>query len=163
MDSYSMSESIYVFITSSYEDTMHSGKFDSAQAWTLTCSFVKRIFTEIGHARVMARDGVNVKDPWSTAATFVFATLQAHVIMQDFMRMSIKDHPSISSELVKFVCYSQPASDASTLITRLAAVEALQRSDQSNITKIDGRTKRIETWKMDSDKILKKLKDKAGI
>ena len=35
----------YTFISTSYEDTMHYGKFNSAQSWKLTSSFVKKIFT----------------------------------------------------------------------------------------------------------------------
>ena len=127
----------WCFITQAYEDILHAGKFEPQQCWSLTCAFVKRIFTELGHVRVTARDGINVNDPWGTAATFLFATLKAHVVMQDFMRHSIKDHPSISSEMLKFVCYSQPANSATELLTCLAGVEALQRSDQSNISKMD--------------------------
>ena len=163
VDSFTMSETLYSFISSSYEDTMHSGRFDSSQAWALTCSFVKRIFTEIGYARVIARDGVNVKDPWRTAGMFLFATLRAHVIMAEFMRLSIRDHPSISSEMVKFVCYTQPSGNTSDLIARLGAVENLQRSDQSNLSKQDSRMKKLENWKAESDKLLKRLKEKAGI
>jgi hypothetical protein len=96
---------------------MHTQKYDSCQAWSLTSSFVKRIFTELGYVQVTACDGVNVDDPWTTAATFLFATLKAHDIMQDFMHLSIKDHPSISSEMVKFVCYSQPLAGASELLS----------------------------------------------
>jgi hypothetical protein len=163
VDSCAMSEALYTFISTSYDDTMHSGKFDSGQAWALTSSFVKRIFTELSHVRVIARDGVHVDDPWSTGATFLFATLKAHVIMEQFMRLSIKDHPSISSEMVKFVCYSQPASDASALESRVTAVEALQRSDQSTLSKLEPRVKRLETWKAEADKWIKKLKEKTGL
>lgn len=162
MDSYSMSEALYTFISTSYEDTMHSGKFDSTQAWKLTCSFVKRIFQEIAIERVIARDGIDVGDPWATAARFLFATLKAHKVMDEFMKLSIKDHPSVSSEMVKFVCYSQPANDASELLSRLAGVESLQRADQSNISKIESRLKKVETWKADADKLLKKLKESSS-
>ena len=163
MDSVSMSESLYTFISTSYEDTMHSGRFDTQQAWTLTSCFVKRIFQELSYERVVARDGIQVGDHWSTAAKFIFATLRAHTVMSEFMKLSIKDHPSISSEMVKFVCYSQPSADASELLTRLNGVESMQRADQSNISKLDSRLKKTEGWKADSDKLLKKLKEKTGI
>ena len=35
-DSHTVSHASYTFIRNSYEDTMHSGKFDSTQAWKLT-------------------------------------------------------------------------------------------------------------------------------
>ena len=163
MDSYTMSDLLYTFISTSYEDTMHSGRFSSEQAWTLTCSFVKRIFQEIGHERVIARDGIHVNDHWATSSKFLNATLKAHTVMSEFMRLSIKDHPSISSEMVKFVCYSQPTADTTELLNRLSGVESLQRADQSNISKLETRLKQIETWKGDSEKLLKKLKEKTGV
>ena len=163
MDSFAMSDALYNFIISSYEDTMNAGKFDNKQAWTLTCSFVKRIFQELSYERVMARDGIHVDEPWSTSANFLFATMKAHRVMSEFMKLSIKDHPSISSEMVKFVCYSQPTADTSDLLTRLHGVESLQRADQSNISKLESRTKKLESWKSDAEKLLKKLKEKTGV
>ena len=162
-DSYAMADAMYNFITSSYEDTMNAGKFDGKQAWTLTCSFVKRVFQELSYERVMARDGIHVDDPWTTSANFLFATMKAHAVMGEFMKLAIKDHPSISSEMVKFVCYSQPTADTSEVLTRLHSVETLQRADQSNISKLETRLKKVETWKSDSDKLLKKLKEKTGV
>ena len=163
MDSYSMSDCLYTFISTSFEDTMHSGRFDQDQAWTLTCSFVKRIFQEISLERVIARDGIDVDDHWATSAKFLFATLKAHSVMSESMKLSIKDHPSISSEMVKFVCYSQPSTDSTELLSRISGLESMQRADQSNISKIETRLKRVETWKGESEKLLKKLKEKTGV
>ena len=158
-----MSDTLFTFISTSFEDTMYSGRFDKGQAWTLTCSFVKRIFQEIAHERVIARDGIDMDDHWGTSAKFLFATLKAHSVMSEFMKLSIKDHPSISSEMVKFVCYSQPTADSSELLSRISGVESLQRANQSNISKQETRIKRLETWKGETDKLLKKLKEKVDI
>ena len=163
IDSMAMSEELFNFISTSYEDTMHSGRFDTHQAWALTSKFVKRIFTEIGDARIIARDGVHVSDPWTTAAKFVFATLRAHEIMAGFMRLHIKDHPSISSEMVKFICYSQPATDTAEVLSRLTANEVLVRTNQSNISKLEGRGRKYDLWKVEIDKMIKKLKEKIGL
>ena len=46
MNSFAMSDALYTFILTSFEDIIHSGKNDKDQAWTLMCSFVKRIFQE---------------------------------------------------------------------------------------------------------------------
>jgi hypothetical protein len=65
--------------------------------------------------------------------------------------------------MVKFVCYSQPATDMAEVLSRLTGVESLQRGDQSSIARLDARVKKIETWKSETDKIIKKLVDKHGI
>ena len=38
-DSHTMSHNLYTLISTYYEDNMHSGNFDSTQAWKLTSSF----------------------------------------------------------------------------------------------------------------------------
>jgi hypothetical protein len=162
-DSISMSEALFNFISTSYQDTFNSGRFDTTQAWQLTCKFVKRIFVELGDVRITARAGIHINDPWTSAAKFLFATLRAHEVMHSFMRLDIKNHPSISSEMVKFICYSQPASDTTEVLGRLSTVESMQRTQQSNISKLDLKAKKIDTWKSDTEKLLKKLKDKAEI
>ena len=162
-DSISMSEALFNFISTSYQDTYNSGRFDTDQAWQLTCKFVKRIFVELGDVRITARAGIHINDPWTSAAKFLFATLRAHEVMHSFMRLDIKNHPSISSEIVKFICYSQPATDTSEVLSRLSSAESMQRTQQSNLSKLDLKAKKVDTWKAETEKLLKKLKDKADI
>jgi hypothetical protein len=162
-ESIAMSEALFTFISTSYQDTFNSGRFDTKQAWQLTCKFVKRIFVELGDVRITARAGIHIDDPWTSAAKFLFATLRAHEVMHSFMRLDIKNHPSISSEMVKFICYSQPASDTTEVLGRLNSAESMQRTHQSNISKLELKSKKMDTWKADTDKLLKKLKDKAEI
>ena len=157
MDCKSLCDRLSQFISQSYEDTMNSGRFDASQAWVMTCKFVKRIFTEISDVRIIARDGVHTDDPATTSAKFLFATLRAHQIMTEFMRLNIKDHPSISSEMVKYICYSQPSTDTANVFTRIGNLETLQRGDQSNISKLESRFKKLENWKTDAEKTIKRL------
>ena len=63
-DFHTQSYALYTFIGTSYEDTMHSGKFDSTQYCKLTSSFIKQIFTKVGYARFSAMDGINIDAPW---------------------------------------------------------------------------------------------------
>lgn len=159
MSSRTMSETLVDFISNTYDDTMYSGRFDAPQAWQMISKFVKRIFIEIADVRVIARNGIRTDDQWTTSGKFVFATLKAHEVMEDFMRLNIKDHPSISSEMVKFICYSQPASDTAEVLNRLGNVETLQRGDQSSISKLEAKLKKLETWKTDAEKALKKARE----
>ena len=71
--------------------------------------------------------------------------------MAEFTSIYINYHPRISSEIVRYVCYNQPASYASLLDIRLTAVEYLQRYDQSNISKMDARLKRVDSFNTKAD------------
>ena len=110
---------------------MHSGKLNSTQAWKITSSFVRRIFTEIEYARASARDAINIGASLSSGSSVLFDTLHAHSVMRKFMSFSIKYHPSISSEIV--MCYSVTSTNTSEFITRISEVGSFQISDQSNL------------------------------
>ena len=162
-DSHTMSHTLHTFISTSYEDTMHSGKFDSTQACKLTSSFVKKIFTEIGYAKVCARDSINVDVPWSSGSGIIFDNICDHSVMIEFIHFPIKDHPSIYSEMVNFVCYSVPSTNMSEFFTSISTVESFQCSDQRNLTKHEGILKNLEYFKTYAEKSIKKLKEKSGI
>ena len=79
------------------------------------------------------------------------------------MRFSIKDHPSISSEMVKFLCYSVLSTNTSEFLTRISAADSLQCSYQRNLAKYKGRLKKMDTFKTEAEKSINKLKAKSGI
>lgn len=83
--------------------------------------------------------------------------------MHGFMRLDIKDHPSISSEMVKFICYSQLSHDNADVLARLSSAETLMRTNQSSIAKLDARLKKLEAHRVGSNKLLKKLKEHANL
>ena len=60
---------------------MHSGKFNSTQYWKLTSSFVKRIFAEVGYARVSTSNAVDIYDPWTSGYGVLFSTLRDNSVM----------------------------------------------------------------------------------
>jgi hypothetical protein len=151
-----MAQELVQFVSMVYLDLKTSGRFDGDQAWNLACKFVKRIFTELGDARVVARDAIHCDDLWFSTAKILYGILRAHVVMKEYMRLNIHDHPSISSEMVKFVCYAQPASDTSDLISKLNAVEEQVKKSVSMTSKHESRIKRFENWKDEASKQLKK-------
>ena len=58
-----VSHDLYTFISTSYEDNMHSCKFESTKYWKLTSSFFKRKFIEVVYARVSARYAIHIDVP----------------------------------------------------------------------------------------------------
>ena len=96
-------------------------------------------------------------DQWKMVDRFLFITLRDHKAMAEFVSISIKDYPSISSKMVKFVCYSQTASDTTQVLSHTSAVEVLQCEDQSSIFNIELRMKKLSAWKPDADKSQEKI------
>ena len=79
------------------------------------------------------------------------------MLISDFMRISIKEHPRISSYMVKLFCLRKPTSYYSLLDIRLTEVETLQCSNQINISNMYARLKRLKSFNTEADKTLKKL------
>ena len=152
-----MAQELVQFISSVYHDLCTSGRFDDGQAWGLACKFVKRIFTEIGDERVVARDNIHCDDLWASTAKIIYGILRAHKVMKEFMRLNLRDHPSISSEMVKFVCYSQPASDTARVLDQIEEMTSSTKKTAATLAKHESRIKKIENWKEEATKTLKKV------
>ena len=152
-----MAQELVQFISGVYHDLCTSGRFDDQQAWGLACKFVKRIFSEIGDERVVARDNIHCDDLWASTAKIIYGILKAHKVMKEFMRLNLRDHPSISSEMVKFVCYLQPASDTSRVLDQLEELATLSKKTAATVSKHESRIKKIENWKEEATKTLKKV------
>ena len=61
-DSISMVEVLTSFIITLYDDTIHSGRFESSQSWALTIKFFKHISTELTNVWAKARYYVQSDD-----------------------------------------------------------------------------------------------------
>ena len=105
-------------------------------------------------------DSINIDTPWSSGAGILFAKFHAHYVMIEFMSMSIKYHPNISSEMVKFVCYSVPSTNTSEFPTRVSSVKSLQRYDQRNLSKQESRLKKLKFFKTEAYESIKKFKER---
>ena len=105
----------------------------------------------------MARDNIHCNDLWFSTAKIIYGILRAHKVMKEFMRLNLRDHPSISSEMVKFVCYSQPASDTSRVINQLSELTESHKKVASTVSKNESCIKKLENWHKEATKTLKKV------
>ena len=163
VDSRSFMDLFNNHVGNSYQDTLNAGHYSEAQAWKLTCKQMKRVFLDLYEVRSAARDSFRPQDKWATTAKYIATTIRAHEVMAAYASHAIKDHPNISAEMTKFVCYSRPMNSSEELLTKLEAMASNVKQAQSATSKAENRLKKLETWMNDTDKLLKKLKDKAGI
>jgi hypothetical protein len=95
-------ESLLNFIDKTYADLIRSG-FSVGSAWGLTTRLVVRIFEDIALVRAGVSSSFVIDDNLSNATTVLWATFQTHDAMADYLSLNFKNHPSISSEYVKFL------------------------------------------------------------
>jgi hypothetical protein len=78
---------------------------DDLEAWTLTCSVVKKMFDDIAALHTVAKY-TNSKDhtPAKVASIFLWATLNAHHIMDEYLAERFRHHRSIAP-IINFHLY----------------------------------------------------------
>ena len=99
------------FITQDYEFWRSRG-YPMLDAWALVCNSLRRIFEDIHAVRVYGRN-VKTDDDQLTASKLVWATLQAHVVMTDYTKRSIYEHPSVSAVVARHLAsnHKRPGED----------------------------------------------------
>jgi hypothetical protein len=122
------------------ELTERSG-FPLPDAWLLATEIIARICKALNTSRSEVRD-ISIKStPLRNTARILYAMLRVHDMMEEYMVLEIKNHPSISSEYVKF----------------LAA--------HATFKEVQGLKKKVELFEKkvpDFDRDLKKLADKVA-
>jgi hypothetical protein len=90
------------FIDRTYESLHGGSKFTAPQAWSLTTQLVRRIFSDLHTAR-MGTTRTMGKDRVVICTTLLWSAFKTHDAMAAFENANFEDHPSISSEYVKFL------------------------------------------------------------
>lgn len=102
-DSLSFIESLSTFICDTYRRLDHSG-FGKTSSWELVSKLVHRIFAKDCHAvRGRVAEHMDASEAKSMAVGVLWATLATHQVMREYMEHGIENHPSISSEYVRFL------------------------------------------------------------
>jgi hypothetical protein len=88
--------------TLNWEQTDCSG-FPLGDAWLLSTEVVARICKLLNMARSKERDVLIKSRPIRNTARILYAMLRVHNVMNEYLKLNIKNHPAISSEYVKFL------------------------------------------------------------
>jgi hypothetical protein len=94
---------LMTFIDSNYESLHVHSKFSKEQAWSLLTQLVTRVFTDMSKVREGVLMSLRMSDENGTCAAVLWAVFQTHDHMDAYFNANITDHPSISSEYVKFL------------------------------------------------------------
>jgi hypothetical protein len=122
------------------ELTERSG-FPLGDAWLLATEILARICKALNTSRSEVRDISIKSSPLRNTARILYAMLRVHDMMDEYMLLEIKNHPSISSEYVKFL-----------------AAHATFKEVQGLKKKVESVEKRVP----EIDRDLKKLSDKVA-
>jgi hypothetical protein len=142
-------ESLFNFIDDTYESLTRSG-FPVGAAWGLTTRLVMRIFEDISLVRAGVSSSFVMGDNMSNATTVLWATFKTHDVMENYSTHKFMNHPSISSEYVKFLAQNSALEAVVKLTDGFKKLESDAKESASKLTlaikRSDTASSKIDTF-----------------
>ena len=110
------------FIDATYRELSGAG-FSPEQAWHLVTKLVKQIFMEIEAPRVGVQTHFRSGDNVQICAKIAFAVFQYLDVMSSYLKANFKDHPSLSSEYVKFLASNTGLNQVEKLSSKVKDIQ----------------------------------------
>jgi hypothetical protein len=125
------------FIDITYE-SLHGGSanFSAAQAWSLTSQLVRHIFSDLHTAR-MGTTRTMGKDRVVICTSLLWSAFKTHDAMTEFEDKNFEDHPSISSEYVKFLAMNSGFEAVELVSSKLKIIQDQVKDMQTGVKQAD--------------------------
>jgi hypothetical protein len=91
---------LIAFMSQEYSTWQQRG-FTKKQAWQTVCQIVRRIFEDLQSARISARNVQDLEDADFTSASFIYATLSCHKVMEGYVKHQFHAHPHVASVITR--------------------------------------------------------------
>jgi uncharacterized protein YoxC len=160
---------LIAFMSQEYATWQQRG-FSKKDAWRIVCQIVRRIFEDMQSARISARNSQDLEDADFTTASFLYATLRCHGVMEGYVRHQFHAHPHVASVITRHLAanFVKPEDTKDSKFAALEAkVMALSSTIDSTTSKVNLMvTKEKEKHKANKEKTkadkLKKSLAKTG-
>ena len=101
---------------------------------------VRRIFEDLQSARISARNAQDFDDAEFTTASFIYATLKCHDVMEAYVKHQFHAHPHISSVITRHLAANFIKPDQS----QEAKHSTLEAKVKALATKVDSHESKIK-------------------
>ncbi len=112
-----------------YQELLTTSEATDEEAWELVSACIKKIFEELRRVRASAANATSEVNATNKCATYLWALIQSHRIMKDFLDMRFRNHPSIAPVIILHVF--------KTRVTRV--------SHTNHIKRLEGRIAKLES------------------
>jgi len=113
--------------------------FSKKDAWQIVCQIVRRILEDLQSARISARNSQDLEDTDFTTASFMYATLRCHGVMEGYVRHQFHAHPHVASVITRHLAANFVKTDDST------ALEAKVTALATKLDSISGKVEKLVT------------------
>ncbi|KAL7559268.1 hypothetical protein ACA910_009043 [Epithemia clementina (nom. ined.)] len=77
--------------------------YTEQKAFSLVTQVVRRFFLDLQKVRAQVYASMNVDDATRVCGWMLYGALKTHDIMDEYLRARFRNHPSVSSEYIKFM------------------------------------------------------------
>ena len=139
-------ESVNTFISDTDNNLVNAG-FNKDQSWDLVTKLVHRIFAVDCHnVRAQVKEFLDPSQHRVMALGCLWGTFATHMVMKEYVKHGIENHPSIAAEYVRFLV-------ANSGLARLEVVEKRVLKLEEGV---NGIMKKLEALKKVADSALTK-------
>jgi hypothetical protein len=93
----------FIQFVDEYYRELSKAKFGPAKSWHVTTRLAKRILDEVGTPSYGVQSAFQVGNSTQICQQIFWAVLRSHDVTASYKRLNFKNHPSIATELVKFL------------------------------------------------------------
>ena len=129
---------LITFMSQEYA-TWQTRGFSKKNAWQKVSQIVRRIFEDLQSARISTRNVQDFDDANFTTASFIYATLKCHDVMEAYVKHQFHAHPHVSSVITRHLAanFVKPEDSQDAKITALTnKVTALSSKVDLCVSKI---------------------------
>jgi hypothetical protein len=123
------------FISTSTESLETYG-LPEKEAYNLTTRLGEAYFRACSNVRSGVYESFNANDRKSLAATVWFSVAQTLDIMDEFLKLDFKNHPTILGEYIKFIVQNTRNGEANTYDTKFVELEKRIKDAEKGVTTI---------------------------
>jgi hypothetical protein len=150
------------FIDRMYESLHGASKFTAPQAWSLTSQLVRRIFGDLHTAR-MGTTRTMGKDRVVICTTLLWSAFKTQDAMATFENANFEDHPSISSEYVKFLAMNSGFEALEIVSGKLKTLQDQAKDLQSSVKQADKKAENAVSYCETNKKALGALEKRMTV
>jgi hypothetical protein len=112
-----------------YQELLTTSEATEEEAWELVSGCIKRIFEDLRRVRATAANATSEINPSTKCATYLWALIQSHRVMKDYMDARFRNHPSIAPVIILHVF--------KTRVTRVSL--------NNHVKRLEGRIAKLES------------------
>ena len=130
---------LIAFMSQEYA-TWQTRGFTKKDTWQIVCQIVRCIFEDLQSARISARNVQDLEDADFTTASFIYATLKCHDVMEVYVKHQFHAHPHVSSVITRHLAanFIKPDKSPDSKLTAFdSKVTALSSKVDSCVSKVD--------------------------